>query len=78
MVRGAEKRRPRFESESAQSDQRPASEGAEIVTPSVDSWLLKNKCILHFVVSLSIRQVWVEEPTKLVYVIFARKRKLLE
>lgn len=46
MVRGAEKRRPRLESERAQSDQRPASDGADIVTPSVDSWFLKTSlCI---------------------------------
>lgn len=40
MVRGAENRNPRLESDSAQSDQRPASEGAVMVTPSVDNWFL--------------------------------------
>lgn len=43
MVRGAEKRSPRFDSDNAQSDQRPASDGAAIVTPSVDSWLLQEE-----------------------------------
>lgn len=37
MVFGAENRRPRLDKESAQRDQRPASEGAAIVTPSVDN-----------------------------------------
>lgn len=40
MVFGVEKRRPRLDKERAQSDQRPASDGAEMVTPSVDSWFL--------------------------------------
>lgn len=53
MVRGAENRRPWLERDKAQSDQRPASEGAEMVTPSVESWfLLKIKVILVYAENL--------------------------